>query len=278
MTQAPMEQSAPTSTAELACLDGRVAPAAETSISILDDGFLRGDGVFEAIRVYEGRPFAAVDLLDRLERSAGNLHLGYAVPREELEAEIADLVGRRGGSSFTGALRLVLTRGGRRLVLTEPLAEFPERARLAFVTYSPTRVLDGVKSLSYAGNMLASRLAKERGFDDALLVTPHGRVLELPTSSIFWVADGGELFTPPLQDHILASITRDRVIRISGAVERACTKEDLLEAREAFVASSIREVQPVGTIEEREFGEPGELTLEVAREFRAHVEAELGAG
>ena len=83
--------------------------------------------------------------------------------------------------------------------------------RLASITYSPTRILDGIKSLSYAANMLASRLAREQGFDEALLVTPHGRVLEAPTSSIFWVQDG-DVLTPPLDDHILASITRAAVI------------------------------------------------------------------
>ena len=81
----------------------------------------------------------------------------------------------------------MLTRGGRRLLLTEQLPRAPATIRLGTVTYSPSRILDGVKSLSYAGNMLATRLAQERGFDEALLVTPHGRVLEAPTSSIFWV-------------------------------------------------------------------------------------------
>jgi branched-subunit amino acid aminotransferase/4-amino-4-deoxychorismate lyase len=278
VTQAPTERSAPASAAEIACLDGVVAPAAETKIPILDEGFLRGDGIFEAIRVYAGRPFATADHLDRLERSAKNLRLEVPVPRAELEAEIADLLSRRGGPDFTGALRIVLTRGGSRLVMTEPLTEFPPRARLAFVTYAPTRILDGVKSLSYAANMLAGRIAKERGFDDALLVTPHGRVLELPTSSIFWVNQDGELLTPPLADHILASITRDRIMRLTEAEERSCTKEDLLEASEAFVVSSVREVQPVGTIEDREFGEPGERSLAAAAAFRAHVEEELAAG
>ncbi len=275
MTRTPTQRSAPSSTAELACLDGVVAPATETKIPVLDEGFLRGDGIFEAIRVYAGRPFAVSDHLDRLERSAKNLRLDAPVPRQELEAEIADLIERRGGAEFDGALRIVLTRGGLRLVMTEPLAEFAPRARLAFVTYSPTRILDGVKSLSYAANMLATRIAKERGFDDALLVTPHGRVLELPTSSIFWVAGDGRLCTPPLEDHILASITRDRLLRLTGAEERACTTDDLLAAGEAFVASSIREVQPVGTIEERDFGEPGERTRAAAAAFRAHVEEEL---
>jgi branched-chain amino acid aminotransferase len=276
VTQVPTDPSAPASTAELACLDGSVAPAAETSIPVLDEGFLRGDGVFEALRVYAGRPFATADHLDRMERSAKNLHLDNPVPRGELEAEISELIERRGGESWDGAIRIVLTRGGRRLVLTEPVPDYAERARLAFVTYAPTRILDGVKSLSYAANMLATRIAKERGFDEALLVTPHGRVLELPTSSIFWVTPAGELCTPPLEDHILASITRDRLLRLTDAEERSCTREDLLEAREAFVASSVREVQPVGAIEERDFGEPGERTLAARDAFRAHVEEELG--
>ena len=67
----------------------------------------------------------------------------------------------------------------------DTLHELPDRIRLKTITYSPTRVLDGVKSLSYAANMLTRRLAQEAGFDDALLVTPHGRVLEAPTASIF---------------------------------------------------------------------------------------------
>ena len=276
MTQVPTDRSTPVSAAELACLDGNVAPAAETSIPVLDEGFLRGDGIFEALRVYSGKAFATADHLDRLERSAKNLHLDLPVPRAELEAEIEDLIGRRGGDSFDGALRIVITRGGRRLLLTEPVPDYAERARLAFVTYAPTRILDGVKSLSYAANMLASRIARERGFDEALLVTPHGRVLELPTSSIFWVAPSGELCTPPLSDHILASITRDRLMRIIDAQERSCTTEDLLEASEAFVASSVREVQPVGAIEDRDFGEPGERTREAAAAFRAHINEELG--
>src|SRR5690606_18799554 len=100
-----------------------------------------------------------------------------------------------------------------RLLLTEPLPEHGAAIRLGSVTYAPPRLLDGIKSLSYAANMLATRLARERGCDEALLVTPHGRVLEAPTSSLFWIADG-ELLTPPLEDHILSSITRQRVIEL----------------------------------------------------------------
>jgi branched-subunit amino acid aminotransferase/4-amino-4-deoxychorismate lyase len=269
--------AAPELTAGLACLDGEVRSAGETFVPATDEGLLRGDGVFEVIRVYPDGPFALSEHLDRLERSAANLRLGYAVPRPELEAEASALLDARGG--FDGCLRIVLTRGGRRLLLTEALAAGPERARLGCVTYSPTRVLDGVKSLSYAANMLASRLARERGFDEALLVTPHGRVLEAPTSSIFWVDRSGELSTPPLDEHILASITRDRVLRLCGARERPVTDGELLrDAAEAFLASTTREVQPVAAIEDREFPQAGPRTREAQAALRRHIAEALSPG
>ena len=157
----------------------------------------------------------------------------------------------------------------------EPLPDMAPGIRLGFVTYAPTRILDGVKSLSYAANMLATRLAKERGFDEALLRTPHGRILEAPTSSFFWVA-GGQVRTPPLDDHILASITRARVIEITGAVEAPCTDADLEAADEAFLASTLREVQPVVAVEERTYA-AGEVAAAARAKLRARIDAELPA-
>jgi branched-chain amino acid aminotransferase len=268
------ELAAPTTTAELACVDGRTMPADEATIPATDEGLLRGDGVFEVIRVYDGRPFAVVDHLDRLERSAANLRLDE-VPRGELESEIPELLATRGGAEFDGCLRIVLTRRGHRLLLTEPLPYSPNRIRLGVVEYAPTRVLDGVKSLSYAANMLAGRLARERGFDEALLVTPHGRVLEAPTSSIFWVDAEGALSTPPLDEHILASITRARAMQVAQVTERPCTMDDLRAAREAFLASTTREVLSIAAIEDIQLPE-GEVTSETAAAVRALIERELG--
>jgi len=260
---------------ELALLDGRIAPADETVIGVTDDGFIRGDGVFEVIRVYDGRPFALNAHLDRMEGSAANLRLGWDVPRAAIESGARELLEARGGGAFDGCLRVVLTRGGRRLLMTEPLPAGPARPRLGFVTYAPTRVLDGVKSLSYAGNMLCGRLARERGFDEALMVTPHGRVLEAPTSSIFWVGNDGRLATPPLDDHILASITRGLVLELVEAEERPLTQSELLGAREAFLASTTREVQSLAGVEETAWAEPGPRTIEAASAVRGHIAAAL---
>ena len=262
---------------ELAMLDGVIGPATETVLPVTDPGFIRGDGAFEVVRVYGGVPFLMGEHLDRIERSAANLRLDGPVPRDMIERETAELLEQRGGDEpFDGALRLILTRGGRRLLITEPLPDMPERVRLATVTYAPTRVLDGVKSLSYAANMLCSRLARERGFDDAVLVTPHGRVLELPTASLFWVDADGTLCTTPLSEHVLASITRAHLLRLLDVEERVITGEQLLEVREAFVASTAREVHPVAAIEDREFEQVGEVTRKAAGAFSAHIDELLG--
>ena len=270
------ELAAPTTTAELACVDGSTMPAREATIPATDEGLLRGDGAFEVIRVYDGRPFALVDHLDRLERSAANLRLDD-VPRTELESEIPALLDERGGADFDGCLRVVLTRGGHRLLLTEPLPPSPERVRLGVVEYAPTRVLDGIKSLSYGANMLCGRLARERGFDEALLVTPHGRVLEAPTSSLFWVDPEGTINTPPLSEHILASITRHRVMEVADVIERPCTMDDIRSAGEAFLASTTREAQSIAAVEEIELPE-GERTRDVREALRSRIEEELSAG
>jgi branched-chain amino acid aminotransferase len=264
----------PTGAQSLASLDGEIMAAAEATVPATDDGLLRGDGIFEVIRVYEGRPFALEEHLARLQRSAANLRLPLDL--EAVRAEAHRLLAHAGGGGDHDCLRIVLTRGGRRLLLTEPMPPTPERIRLASITYAPTRILDGVKSLSYAANMLASRLAREQGFDEALLVTPHGRVLEAPTSSLFWVAEG-EVLTPPLDDHILASITRAHVIELTGAHERVCTLEDLRGAEEAFLASTTREVQSVAAVDETVFADLGPRTLAAADALRARIESLLAA-
>jgi branched-chain amino acid aminotransferase len=248
--------------------------ASEATIPATDEGLIRGDGVFEVIRLYEGRPFALDRHLARLERSAANLRLPLDL--EAVRADAWRLLAQAGPDPEHDLLRIIVTRGGRRLLLTEPMPPNPEIVRLASVTYSPTRILDGIKSLSYGANMLAGRLARERGFDEALLVTPHGRVLEAPTSSIFYVRDG-ELFTPPLDEHILASITRAIVIQATAAPERGCTLDELLDADEAFLASTTREVQAISAVDERTFDAPGPITARTAEVVEALVREQLEA-
>jgi branched-chain amino acid aminotransferase len=258
----------------LVSLDGTITPAAEARVPVTDDGLLRGDGVFEVTRVYGGVPFAWADHLARMEGSARALRLPLDTARLDVEARA--LLTHAGAVDAT--LRAVVTRGGRRLVFVEPLPDLPAALALHAVTYSPTRLLDGVKSLSYAANMLATRIAREEGADEALLVTPHGRVLEAPTASFFAVLGGDDaLVTPPLSDRILDSITRRRLIAVTAAVERVLTRDDIAGMSEAFVASSVREVIAVSRIDGRALpAVPGPRTTEAGAAFRAHIADEVG--
>jgi branched-chain amino acid aminotransferase len=255
---------------DTACVDGELVGLAEARIPVTDDGLLRGDGVFEVMRLYDGVAFGRDRHLERMTRSAQNLRLELDVVAIARDID-ALLASAEPGDAL---LRLVATRGGHRIVLLEPLPVLPETVTLGFVTFAPVRVLDGVKSLSYGANMLATRLARERGFDEALLVTPHGRVLELPTASFFWVADG-HVRTPPLSDHVLDSITRRIVIEVAAAKETVTTPVDLESAEEAFVASSVREVIAVRRIEQHELALPGPVTSATSDKVRAYIQAEL---
>lgn len=257
---------------ELASVDGKIAPTAEATVGLKDDGLYRGDGAFEVIRLYGGKPFALPDHLDRLGRSAAAIQLEF--DRGALDGEIDALLERAG--SVEGQMRLIVTRGGRRIAATEPIPDHPETLRLATVTYSPTVILNGVKSLSYAANMQATRIAKGQGADEAVLIRPEGTVLEPPTSAIFWVASGGELRTPALDDGVLESITRDRMIKALEVEEGTWHVDDLRGAQEAFLASTTREIQAVSSVDGKTFSAaPGPRTRQAQEAFAETLGREL---
>lgn len=257
---------------ELASVDGTITPTPAARIALKDDGLYRGDGAFEVIRLYGGKPFALVDHLDRLQRSATAIELEF--DRSALEAEIEALLAEAG--PVNGQLRLIVTRGGRRIAATEPIPDHPETLSLATVTYLPTVILNGVKSLSYAANMQATRIAKGKGADEAVLIRPDGRVLEPPTSAIFWVSPEGELRTPALDDGVLESITRDRMIRALHVEEGSWHVDDLRGAGEAFLASTTREIQAVSSIDGTVFpAAPGPRTREAQEAFAETLGREL---
>jgi branched-chain amino acid aminotransferase len=257
---------------ELASVDGGISPTAEATVPLKDDGLYRGDGAFEVIRLYEGKPFALGDHLDRLDRSAAAIELEF--DRAALESEIEALLGELGDAD--GQLRLIVTRGGHRLAMTEPIPPHAESVRVATVTYCPNVILNGVKSLSYAANMQATRIAKAQGADEAVLVQPDGVVLEPPTSSIFWVSPQGALRTPALENGVLESITRDRLVKALDVETGAWPVADLRSAHEAFLASTTREIQSVSAIDGVELpSAPGPRTRDAQEAFAATLGKEL---
>ena len=187
----------------LASVDGEITPAGEARIPVADEGLLRGDGGFEVVRVYGGVPYAWDEHLARLGRTCDGLRLELDADAVRTEAEA--LLGAAGEPE--SLLRLVVTRGGRRIAIVEPLPERGTTARVATITYAPTRVLNGLKTLSYAGNMLAVRLAREQGYDEALFVTPHGRVIESRMPSESGVVHSRPAATQK-NDHVGPSSTR----------------------------------------------------------------------
>jgi branched-chain amino acid aminotransferase len=257
---------------ELASIDGTISPTGEAMVPLRDDGLYRGDGAFEVIRLYEGRPFALADHLDRLERSGAAIQL--EIDRPSLEREIEALLAELGDAD--GQLRLIVTRGGRRLAMTEPIPVHADTVRVATVTYCPSVILNGVKSLSYAANMQSTRLAKAQGADEAVLVQTNGIVLEPPTSAIFWVSPQGALRTPALDNGVLESITRDRLVKALHVETGAWPVADLRAAHEAFLASTTREIQAVSAIDGTDLpAAPGPRTREAQEAFAAILGREL---
>ncbi|MBN8867819.1 MAG: aminotransferase class IV family protein [Solirubrobacterales bacterium] len=255
-------------------IDGLVLDPGDASLPLPDDGLLRGDGVFEVIRIYAGRPFALGLHLDRMERSAAAIEL--PLDRAALTTEIEALLDSLDHPDCL--LRVVQTRAGRRIGSIEPLPVHTATIALATVTYSPTVILNGVKSLSYAANMQVTRLAKAAGAAEALFIRPDQVVLEAPTSSIFWATADGRLRTPAIEAGVLDSITRRKVLERIEVEQGEFPLDDLLAAPEAFLASTTREVQPIERIDDRTYPEkPGPLTKAAAAAFTQALEEELGA-
>jgi branched-chain amino acid aminotransferase len=257
---------------ELCSIDGRISPVGEATVAVSDEGLLRGDGAFEVMRLYGNKPFALADHLDRLDRSCKGIFLEW--DRPALEAEIELLLAQN--DLTDESLRVLVTRGGRRIAIVEPAPTFEHGLRLSSVAYQPTVVLTGLKTLSYAGNMAATRIAKRDGADEALFVTPEGTVLEAPTSTIFWVDGDGTLHTPKLDDGILASITRDRIMKLVPVQEGTYSLADVTQGSEAFLASSVREVQGISELDGLGFECPGPVTQRIAGLLAERIQAELG--
>ena len=241
----------------LARLGSGVLPVDEPVLHADDLAVLRGQAVFETIRVYGGRPFRLGGHLERLAASARRLKLPEP-DRAGFEESVAAALAAcdvRGDTS----LRLLWTAGREDagepvgLVLVATLApdldELRARGlRLKSVRWEPG-ALAGAKSTSYAENMAARDAAVSAGADDALFVSPEGVVLEAPTSNV-WIRRGDTLLTPPLHLPLLAGVTRAALLELAPAAgyeaqELSFTLAELLDADEVFYSSSLREVTPV---------------------------------
>lgn len=251
-------------------------PSEAGTVSVHDSGFVRGDGCFEALRSYGGRAFALTEHVQRLQWSAAAL--GMTLPAaDELEGWIATAAREAGH----GIVRVIATRGGPDQMVAPPVVVVISEllpGRLETVDLLPIRApwhsagrpweLAGAKTLSYGPNVNASRVARERGFTDAVLVSDDDIVLEGPTFTIGWVIDG-VVETPALDLLILDSITRRYVLDLAeDAIEGRFQLSRVASASEVFAMSTIKEVVPVVRLGEFSFGS-GPVTDRLARRFRA---------
>lgn len=267
-------------------IDGSLFDESEARISPFDHGLLTGDGVFETIKAYAGQPFAVRRHLERLERSAAGL--GLRVPdAADLRDAIAAVVAANG---LTDArIRITLTggpaplgsergaRGPTVIVAATRLATWPASADVATVPWPRNErgALAGLKTTSYAENVVALAYVKERGAGEAIFANTQGQLCEGTGTNVF-LGIGGRLVTPALSSGCLAGVTRALLIELTGATEDELPLAALSAADEAFLASTTREVQPIARVDGATLPTaPGPLTTTAADAFTALVARDL---
>ncbi|QMU69187.1 aminotransferase class IV [Streptacidiphilus sp. P02-A3a] len=273
-------------------VNGALREPADATVSVLDRGFTVGDGVFETVKVVGGRTFALELHLDRLERSARALGLPRP-DRELVRAACADVLAAE--PVPLGRLRITCTSGPAPLGPVrddagegaEPLgptlvvavgATDPSPPTAAVVTVPWTRnehsAIAGTKATSYAENVVALARAHEYGANEAVFGNTAGQLCEGTASNVFVVL-GGRLLTPPLSSGCLAGITRALALRWSDAEEADLPLSVLREADEVFLTGSLRDIQAVTRVDDRELpGAPGPVTAALAAVFAERAAAD----
>lgn len=266
--------------------DGLVA-AEQARVSVLDHGFTVADGVFETLKVTPAGPFALTRHLRRLGRSAAAL--GLPVPDADTVRNAVDRTVAANADEVGDLARLRITytagiaplgseRGPGRPTLVVSMSEMSPWAPTADVATVPwprneRSALAGVKSTSYAENVIALADAKRRGASEALMPDTRGMLSEGTGSNVFVVLDG-RVVTPSLASGCLPGITRELVLEWCDVDEVDVPMERLVQVDEAFITSSTRDIQPVRRIDGRVLVAPGALTAECVREFVAREAAD----
>lgn len=273
-------------------IDGEFVPAAEATIPVTDLALLRGYGVFDFFRTYDGLPIQIERNLDRFRRSAGVLGMDFPWTNEELKAVVYETI-RRNGFDESG-VRIIATGGDspdfitpkgkpRLLVYVEPYRGYPQEwyeNGVKLITVNEERLMPLAKSLNYAMAVVAQRQAREQGGIEALYKDRDGFVREGTTSNIFAYYDDGKVITP--DSDILQGITRQRVLEIlrqeHTVVERALSYGELLQAREVIITAANKQVIPVVQIDAHHYGEePGPWARHMMGLFQQYVRAAVAA-
>ncbi|MFD4701822.1 aminotransferase class IV [Streptomyces niveus] len=267
-------------------VNGGLRAADAAQVSVLDHGLTVGDGIFETVKTVRGRPFALTRHLDRLTRSARGLGLPdpdhdevRAACAAVLDANPADMGRMR--ITYTGGLSpLGSDRGDAGPTLVVALGETHRRPdTTAVITVPWTRnergAVTGLKTTSYAENVVALARAREQDASEALFANTVGDLCEGTGSNVFVVLDG-QLHTPPVSSGCLAGITRALTVDWTGAQETRLPFDVLDRADEIFLTSSLRDVQAVHRVDGRTLpGAPGPVTVKAMRVFEERAAGDL---
>jgi branched-chain amino acid aminotransferase len=236
-------------------LNGRLLPETEAQLSILDRGFTLGDGIFETMRVREGRPLWLTDHLARFRQGAALLGIPVPLDDDAIETGLLGLIAASGHRE--ASLRLTMSRGPSRArglwppglpmtpTLLATLSPWPGAARppLKLVLAQTVRrnehsPLSGIKSLNYGDSILARREAESRGADDALIGNGRGHIACATVGNIF-LRIAGRWVTPPIADGVLPGIARRRLIPMLDAAERSIDEAALSRAEAGLISNSL---------------------------------------
>ncbi len=277
-------------------IDQKFYDKADAKISVYDHGLLYGDGVFEGIRIYNGKIFEAAAHLKRLYDSARAIRLTIPIAPEQLRLAIDQTFK---ANNFTDCyIRAIVTRGAGCLglnpnrcadpsviIIADTIELYPKEMYengMAIITASvirnhPNAVSPRIKSLNYLNNILAKIEALDAGVPEAVMLNHEGNVAECTGDNIFTVRDG-HVYTPTTADGILEGITRDVMLKLCGRNNIPCTQKtlqrhDLYVADECFLTGSAAEVVPVTKIDGRPIGtgQPGPITRRLTEAFRHYV-------
>jgi branched-chain amino acid aminotransferase len=286
-------------------VNGRITSEREAVISVFDHGFLYGEGVYETIRTYGGRPFAYDRHVRRLRQSARLIALDVPFTDEELARRIRDTMVQSDLAGAEAYIRVLLTRGIGDLtydpgatpvpslvIIVKPQVDPPSSAYrdgvsvaiVGIIRNHPGSVSPIIKSNNLMNSALAAQEALRRGAFEGVMRNYRGELTECTTANLFVVTDG-VVRTPPLDAGLLPGITRELVFELGRGIgvdvrESVLHDEDLYGADEAFLTSTTRELVPITRGDDRTIGSgrPGPLTQRLLQAYRAFAQNDSTGG
>ncbi len=277
-------------------MGNEIVPVEMAKVSVFDHGLLYGDGIFEGIRIYNGKIFKEREHLRRLAESAKAIRLELPLSLDDIsDAMYATMAAN--GISGDGYIRLVVTRGigllgistthtacPTLIVIADKIALYPpevyERGLRCIVSSifrnHPNSTPPRVKSLNYLNNVMAKMEAKDAGADEAIMLSQEGHITECTGDNIFLIREG-KISTPPISEGILEGVTRELVIELARkrgieVTERVLVRHDLYVCDECFATGTAAEIVPITEVNKRLIGtgKPGKVTLQLTADFVAY--------